>query len=144
MVHALTALADAPARDAIEHDLARDVEIDDEMERRSRDHTVELARLMQRAREAVEHEAVAERTARDHALFDHADDDLVGDEIARVHVALRLEPERGSLRGLRSEHVSGRDMNHAEVFRQTGRLSALPGTLSPEQHESGLLGSSCR
>ena len=105
---------------------------------RAGDHPVELARLVQRAREPVEHEAAAERTARDHALLDDADDDLVGHELARVHVALRLEPERGSLRGLRAEHVAGRDVDHAEVIRQTGRLRALPGTLPPEQHESGL------
>ncbi len=93
---------------------------------------------MQRAREAVEDEAVAERTAGDDALLDDTHDDLVGDEIARIHVALGLEAERGPLRGLGAEHVAGRDMDHPVVVRQTGRLGALTGTLSPEQHESGI------
>ena len=48
---------------------------------------VELLGLRQRAREAVEHEAVLERAAACEALLDDADDDLVGHELAAVHVA---------------------------------------------------------
>ena len=138
MVHPLAVLADAPARDAIEHDLAGDVEVDHEMQWGTGDDPVELPGLVQRARETVEDEAAAERTARHHRLLDDADDDLVGNELARVHETLRLETERGSLRGLRTEHVARGDMDHAEVVRETGRLRALTGTLPPEQHEPGL------
>ena len=43
---------------------------------------LELLGLHQRAREAVEDEAVLERTAGGEVLVDDADHDLVGDELA--------------------------------------------------------------
>ena len=134
----MAALAHAPTGDAIEHDVGRHLEIDREIERRTRQHPIELARLVQRARETVEHEPAAERTARRGALFDHADHDLVGNELARVHVALGLETERRALGGLRAEHVAGRHMRDAIVLGQAHALRSLAGALLPEQHESGL------
>ena len=98
MVHALAALAHPPAGEPVEHDLARHVDVDRDVERVAVEHPVELLGLLQRAREPVEHEAVVERAARREALLDDADDDLVGDELARVHVPLGLEPERGAQR----------------------------------------------
>ena len=44
-----------------------------EVEGAAADHPVELSGLVQRAREAVEHEPVVERTARREALLDDAD-----------------------------------------------------------------------
>ncbi len=95
MVHALAVLADAPAGQTVEHDLPRDIEVDREVEGAAVEDAVELLGLGQRARETVEHEAVVERAAGREALLDHADHDLVGDELAAVHVALGFEPERG-------------------------------------------------
>ena len=100
MVHALAALAHPPAGQPIEHDRPRHVEIDGEVERPPVEHAVELLGLVQRPRETVEHEAGVERAAGREALLDHADHDLVGDELAAVHVALRFESERGTRRRL--------------------------------------------
>ena len=136
MVHALAVLAHAPAREPVEHDVARHVEVDREVERPTVEHPVELLRLVHRAREAVEHEAVAERAAGREALLDDADHDLVGDELAAVHVALGLEPERGALRRLGAEELARREMGDAEVLAEARRLGALAGTLLAEQHEA--------
>ena len=132
----LAALADAPAREAVEHDVARDVEVDREVEGPAVEHPVELLRLVHGAREAVEHETVAERTTGREALLDDADHDLVGDELAAVHVALGFEPERGALLRLGAEELARREMGNAEVVAQARRLGSLPCPLLTEQHEA--------
>ncbi len=138
MVHALAVLAHAPAGQAVEHDLARHVEVDHEIEVVVAHQPVELARLAHRAREAVEHEPVVERAARREALLHDPDDDVVGYELAAVHVALGLEPERRSERRLGPEDVAGRQMRDAVPLPQTLGLGSLAGPLLPEQHEPRL------
>ena len=66
----LAVLAHPPAGQAVEHDLARHVEVDREVERAAVEHAVELLGLVQRAGEAVEHEAVLQRAAGREALLD--------------------------------------------------------------------------
>ena len=138
VVHALAALAHAPAGEPVEHDVAGHVEVDREVERATVENAVELLRLMQRARESVEDEAVAERAAGREALLDHADHDLVGNELAAVHVALGLEPERGALLRLRAEELSRGEMGDAEVLAEARRLSPFAGALLAEQNQARL------
>ena len=104
VVHALAVLADAPAREAVEHDLARHVEVDDEVERRcrrspGRAHAPECSvrgkpsstKPSPSGPPGAVHSSITPMTISS------------GTSSPRVHVALGLEPERGALRGLRAE-----------------------------------------
>jgi len=140
VVGALAVLAHAPARNAVEHDLART----SRSITRSSGHDPST-RSSSFACGTVrgnpsEHEPVAERAARHHALFDDADDDLVGHQLTRIHEALRLEPERGALHRLGAEHVAGRDARRLIVLGKPRRLRSLAGALLPQQHEPRLGG----
>src|SRR5205823_3922474 len=112
------------------------VEVDDDVERTAVEDAFELLGLRQVAREAVEYEPVGQRPARRQALFDHADHYVVGDELTRVHVALRLEPERGARLRLRAEQITGGHVREPVMLGETLRLRPLAGTLLAEQDET--------
>ena len=76
------------------------------------------------AREAVEDEAVGRLGGVD-PLGDHADDHLVGDEVAAVHVLLRGAAELGLLAHRGAEDVAGRVVGQAQVFLQALALRSL-------------------
>ncbi len=57
------------------------------------------------------------------AREDHADDHLVGDQLAGVHVALRLPAELGALGHLGAQHVAGGDVRRG----RSPRAGARPG-----------------
>ena len=57
-----------------------------------------------------------------------ADDDLVGDELARVHVALGLEAELGSLGDVLAEDVAGGDVRQPVRLDELGSLRAFART----------------
>jgi hypothetical protein len=85
------------------------------------------------AREAVEQEAVV-------ALLldlaeDHRDHQVVGHELARVHVRGRLLAELGRLLDVVAQQVAGRDVRKVEVLAQTGRLRALTGPGGTEENQ---------
>ena len=84
--------------------------------------------------EAVEQEAVA-RVALAEPLGDHADDHVVGHELACVHVALRLLAQLGSLGDLAAEDVTGRDVGEPESSRRRSACFALPGARRTEQDQ---------
>ena len=90
--------------------------------------------LIDRAREAVEQEAVA-RVVIGEALEDHADDHAVGHEFAGVHVALGLGSERCRRGDGGAEHVPGRDVRQAEVLGQPLSLRAFARARRSEQDE---------
>ena len=56
-----------------------------------------------------------------------ADDDLVGHQLARVHVPTGLDPERRAVADGRPEQVAGRDHGDPEAIGEQRRLGALPG-----------------
>jgi hypothetical protein len=66
---------------------------------------------------------------------DQVDDQLVGDELARVHVALGREAELAALLLGRTEDVAGRDVRQAEVVLQPSGLGALAGAGRAEEDE---------
>ena len=138
VVDALAVLAHPAPGQAVEHDGARDVEVDREVEGVCADDAVELLGLVQVAREAVEHEPVVERAARREALLHQPERDLVGDELALVHVALGLEPERGAVGRLVAKHVAGRKVREAKMLSEARGLGALAGTLLAQQHQARL------
>ena len=86
------------------------------------------------AREAVEQEAIAGVVHAD-PLGDHPHDHLVGHELSRLHVPLRLPAERGAVRHLRTQHVARRDVREREVALQTVRLGALARTRRAEEDQ---------
>ena len=98
MVGRAAALAHPPAGDAVEHDLGGHVEVDDDVERFAVEQLLELLGLVQVPGEAVEHEAVLELPALGELLLDHPEDDVVGDQLAGVHVAAAaFEPDGRAL-----------------------------------------------
>src|SRR6185436_7457167 len=90
----------------------------------------------ERAREAVEDEAVLQRTAGGEVLVDDADDDLVGDELAGVEVLLHLEPDRRALRNRGAEHVARGQVLDAVVRREQRSLRPLTSARLAEQDEA--------
>ena len=69
------------------------------------------------------------------ALGHQADNDVVGHELAGVHVGLGLLAQRRAGFDGRTQHVPRRDVRRGELFNQLGRLRALPGTRRPQQHD---------
>ena len=90
--------------------------------------------LRRGAREAVEDEAVG-RLAGVDPLADHADDHLVGDEVAAVHVVLGGLAELGSLAHRGAEDVPGRVVRQLEVLLQALALRALARPRGAEQDQ---------
>jgi hypothetical protein len=67
--------------------------------------------------------------------LDHADDQIVGNELAAVHVALRLDPERRPRAAVRAQDVAGRDLPVAEALLEHLRLRAFARTRRTEEDE---------
>ncbi len=86
------------------------------------------------AREAVEQEAVA-RVAAGDPVGDHADDHLVGHELAGVHEPLCLPAQLGALGHLRAQDVAGGDVRQLKVLAQAVGLRALAGAGRTEQDQ---------
>ena len=81
-------------------------------------------------------EAVVEQAPVVELLAHHPDHDLVGHEVAPVHVRDGLEPG-GRARSRRgAEQITGGEVHHAVVLRDAHGLGALPGTLLPQQDET--------
>src|SRR3954453_4229563 len=128
--------AHAPAREPL-----HDVVLGHVDEERGREPAVDLPqRLVERlgllvgAREAVEEEAVL-GVRLGEPVEDHADDDLVGDEVAAVHVLLGLLAEVRLLLDRLAQHVPRRDVREREVLLEALRLGALSRAGRAEQDE---------
>ena len=67
-------------------------------------------------------------------LFQHAHDDVVGNEIALVHVTLRLEAERRLASHLLAQNVPGRDGRQPQPFLEQRGLRAF--SCSRRSHEN--------
>ena len=68
-------------------------------------------------------------------LEDHADDHLVGHEVAAVHELLGLPAELGALLDRGAQHVARGDVGQAEVLVQALGLGALAGPGRAEEDE---------
>ncbi len=127
-------LARAPASEPA-HDL---VVVDVDEDRRGQLAPEALHLLVERlglaggAREAVEDEAVLGLVALD-ALGDHADDHVVGDEVAAVHVLLRLAADLGLVAHGGAQDVAGRVVGQAEVGGEALALGPLARSGRAEQ-----------
>src|SRR3954452_7931552 len=125
----------AAAREALHHAVVRRVD-----EQRGGEPALAALHLLgqrpglsARAREAVEQEAVVALVL--DLVEDHRDDEVVGDELALVHVVLGLPAELGALAPVLAQQVARADVGHAEVLGQPGRLGALARARGPEQDE---------
>ena len=86
------------------------------------------------ARKAVQQEAVA-GVIGGHPARDHLHDQLVGDEVAVLHVLARALAKHGALGDLGAEDVAGGDVRQAEVLAQPLGLRALAGARRAEQDQ---------
>ena len=99
-----------------------------------RQHAIQGLRLRQRAREAVQDPSGAE-LALTQGVLDQVDDQLIGDELALVHVLLGLLAERGPVLAGLPEDVAGRDLLSAVALEQTLRLRALSGARGSDEDD---------
>jgi hypothetical protein len=128
--------ADPAARDAADELLDRDVDVQDPanpLPRRGQG-LVQDRRLAHRARKAVEDDprpcgGTAQR------LGHHADGDLVGDELAALHVLPRGLTQLGSRGERRSEQVARRQVHQAQLARKRLRLGPLAGPDRTDQQQ---------
>src|SRR5690606_4176730 len=91
--------------------------------------------LRKGAREAVEEEA-ARAIRRPQALLHERDDDLVRDELPRVHHLLRGGAERRAGLDGRAQHVAGGNLGDAEALAEERRLGALAGAGRAEKYQA--------
>ena len=86
-------------------------------------------------REAVEHQAGGRVGLLD-ALEQHADGELVRDEVALRHELLRLEAELRALSSGVAEHVAGRNVQQRLPLREDACLCALTDARQSEEDET--------
>jgi hypothetical protein len=95
----------------------------------------QLLGLRDRAREAVQEEAGL-GVGLGEPVLHHGDGDLVGHEVAGVHVGLRLLPQLRLPADVRPEDVAGGDRRHPEPGRDDLRLGALARPGRTQQHDA--------
>ncbi len=71
------------------------------------------------------------------SLEEHGDGDLVGDELAALHVTGRLAADGRAVADGRPEQVAGRHVRYAEPRREDRRLGALSGAGGAEEDHHG-------
>ena len=127
----------AAAEQALDDLLVVDLELHDrvELEALVLQDLAERTGLRRVAREPVEDEALLGVRVTE-AVTHHADGDLVGDQVTRVHVALRLETELGLLLQVLPEEVAGRDVRDVQPLGHPLRLGSLARTRRTNQNES--------
>ncbi len=135
MITGAAARAGEPAGDTLHHQIVVDLQLDHriELHRRTGEHRIEGFGLWRRARKAVKDETPRAIRLRD-AGCQHADDDIIGDEFARLHHLLGLKPDRRPGGDLGAEHIAGRDLGDAVRVLKTAGLRALPGPRGPQQN----------
>jgi hypothetical protein len=95
----------------------------------------ELLGLRDGPREAVEEEPDL-RIGLGQAVLHHRHGDLVGDEVAGVHVDLRLLAELGLTADVGPEDVARRDRRNAEPTGDDLRLGALARSGGPQEDDA--------
>ena len=70
-------------------------------------------------------------------LADHADDDGVGHQLARVHEALRLAAEVAAVGDRGAQQVAGGEVQEVVFATEALGLGALPGSGRAEEDEPG-------
>ncbi len=124
-----------PTRHALEHFFVVGLQVDHDVDAPGAGHFRQRLSLSHGAREAVEDEPGG-RARPEQVLPDHAHDNVVGHQLAPVHVRLEATPELGAAGGGGTESVARRDVGRPVDSRQAGRLGPLAGPLAPEDHHA--------
>ena len=70
-----------------------------------------------------------------HPLHHDADDDLVGDQLARVHIGLSLLAHLSALLDGGTEHISRGDGRDIKLLTDDGRLGAFAGPRRAQENQ---------
>ena len=97
-------------------------------------HVVEGHSLSRGAREAVENEALL-AVGLAQALVHEVDDQAIGNQIARIHVALGLLAELGLVLHRGAQNVARGNVRRGEFLNQLGGLRTLAGARGAQQHD---------
>jgi hypothetical protein len=100
------------------------------------EHALERFGLRDGAREAVEDEAVLHGTPLDEVLLHDADDDVVGHQLAGVHVGLHLGTDGRAVLDRGAEDIAGGQVLDAETLGEHRGLRALPRARLAEQDDT--------
>jgi hypothetical protein len=85
----------------------------------------QYVRLGHVAWEPIEQESIATVRSAD-SIFEKCYDEIIGNEIAPIHVLLCFLAQRRLLTHGRAEKITGRNVRHTEAFSYELRLCALP------------------
>ena len=129
--HRLRGIVDAPfgrgaSGDALDDQVVRHFQLDRDIERlvEAIEQGLEGRALGQVARIAVEDEAALGVWLRN-AILEHAEHDLVGDQVSGIHDRLGLEAERRARLDCRTQQVAGRHVWNTQFLLERGRLGAF-------------------
>ena len=138
VVDVAVGLADPAARHPPDELIGRDIDLERLVDPGAVlvEGTVEGRRLGGRAREAVEDDTVA-GVGLGQPVEEHPDRDVVGDQLAALHVSARLETDRAAFPDGRPEQVAGRDVRDGKPLGQDRRLGALAGAGGAQQDQEG-------
>ena len=127
------ALLVRPPEQPLLRDVVVELEEEDRVERLADlgEHGVERIGLGERAREAVEHEAVELRQA----LPDQRNRQVIRDEIAPGQDRLDTLAEVGAIRDRVAKDLARRDVRHVVLRLDSLRLCAFAGALRPQEQQ---------
>ena len=103
MVACTAACAHAPAADAFYKALGRYIDVNNHVNVRNRKERISLCNCAGEPVKQIPLLAIS----RLNAVFDHADDHFIRNQLALIDKALRRLPERRSLAHLLTEHIAG-------------------------------------
>jgi hypothetical protein len=70
-----------------------------------------------------------------HVVFHDTHDHFVGNQLAAIEIALRLQAEGCAIPHRGPEDVTSREVLHGVMLRHAGRLGSLARALLAEQHQ---------
>jgi hypothetical protein len=127
---------DAPSRETGQHEVTRDHEVDDDIERAFRDDPIERDGLRDGPRKAVEDISADSGVVVVQAIRDKPDHDVIANEATCIDNRLGHESKFGSLAHSCSQHVTGGNMRNNEVSGQANALRTLSRPLATQQHNT--------
>jgi len=136
VINAITHGAHPPPRETADQFLLRDHQVENSVERlaqRGQDSGQTLG-LRQRPRKAVEDKPLR-AIALLEPLLHHLHDQIVGDQVPSIHIALGPPAQwRASAPG-RTQHVAGSQMGQVPLGRELSSLGALARARRPQQNQ---------
>ena len=122
----------------MQHFLSVGLQVDHDVQAPFTGHFCQRLGLAHVAGEAVEDEP-GWGVRSEQVLPDHSHHDVVGHELAPVHVGLERAAELGAAPGRGPEGIARRDVGHAVDGSQARRLGPLARPLAPQDNYAGRL-----